>query len=103
MLCVFVHVRIIPVASSYGGPHGSRSHMCHGHRRYMLAELAFDLDRNRFDLTHRRAAVHGYIELGRQSVSEPAGAHAENLRYLRDVPCGMSDICHDMRLDAVEQ
>jgi hypothetical protein len=78
MLCVLAQVPIIAVAFGSGSLHGSRSHVRRGHRRYVLQELVFDLARNRFGLLHRRPAVHRYVELGRQSVSEPAGAHAEN-------------------------
>src|SRR5882724_11709949 len=94
MLCVLTHGLIIAVVVSSRGLHGSRSHIRRGQRRYMLDELVFDLARNRFGLLHRRAAVHGYIELGRQSMPEPADAHAENLRHLRNMPDCVSDISH---------
>src|SRR6266446_2707167 len=69
----------------------------------MLKELAFDLARNRFGLAHRRVAVHRYIDLGRQSMPEPAGAHTENFRYVRNMARCMPDFFPDMRLNAVEQ
>src|SRR5271156_4001380 len=62
------------------------AHTCRRQRGQVLDELAFDLARDSFSVLHCGRAVHGDVELGAQAMPEPAGAHAENLRYLRDMP-----------------